>query len=556
MFPSLSRIAAGIVLLGAFCLSGPAARAGTPTGPSATAVGYVFHDINGNRMRDPGEPGLGNIAVSNGREVVLTDLTGRYELPVSDDTILFVIKPSGWMTPVDEDGIPRFYYIHKPAGSPPLRYPGVAPTGPLPPSIDFPLYPREEPDRFRVLVFGDTQPRNMAEVEFHARDVVAELIGFDGAFAVSLGDLVFDNLDMLEPINRVNALIGVPFYNVLGNHDTNQDAPDDAGSTETFQRIFGPPYYAFAHGPVHFLVVDNIHWKGTGYHAEIEPAQIEFFRNYLRRVDPDRLVVALMHIPLNELRNRREFFEILGRFPHTFSISAHWHVQDHFFLGAEHGWPREEPHHHLVSATACGGWWTGARDEVGLPHATMPDGVPNGYSIVTFDGASYSVEFKAARRPADYQMDISLPNAVAAEDVASTEVVVNVFAGSPRSVTEMRIDGRGPWTLLDRQRRLAPTYVDLKAREEKLRQLLFRDLPEDERAGAQIHHLEGSMEAYGRRLPRPAESNHLWAGRLPAGLSPGMHSVEVRTTDMFGRVYTARQPFRVLEPQVGGDATP
>ena len=43
---------------------------------------------------------------------------GRYELPIDDDDIIFVIKPRGYMTPVDALNLPRFYYIHKPAGSP------------------------------------------------------------------------------------------------------------------------------------------------------------------------------------------------------------------------------------------------------------------------------------------------------------------------------------------------------------------------------------------------------------------------------------------------------
>jgi hypothetical protein len=32
--------------------------------------------------------------------------------------VVFVVKPSGWMTPVDENNLPQFSYVHKPAGSP------------------------------------------------------------------------------------------------------------------------------------------------------------------------------------------------------------------------------------------------------------------------------------------------------------------------------------------------------------------------------------------------------------------------------------------------------
>ena len=102
------------------------------------ASGVVFHDRNRNGERDAFDFGVRGVAVSNGLDVVLTDWRGRYRLAVGDDTIVFVIKPGGWATPLDENGIPRFYYNHKPQGSPTdLAYPGVSPTGPLPDLILF-----------------------------------------------------------------------------------------------------------------------------------------------------------------------------------------------------------------------------------------------------------------------------------------------------------------------------------------------------------------------------------------------------------------------------------
>ncbi len=105
-----------------------------------TASGVVYEDLNNNRRRDPGEPGLPGIRVSNGEAIVLTDETGKYTVPVDDDEILFVIKPRDWVTPLNDDNLPQFHYIHKPAGSPvAFKFAGVEPTGPLPESVDFPL---------------------------------------------------------------------------------------------------------------------------------------------------------------------------------------------------------------------------------------------------------------------------------------------------------------------------------------------------------------------------------------------------------------------------------
>ena len=82
------------------------------------AKGAVYHDINGNNTMDNNEPGIPNVYVSNGVEIVKTDKNGKYSIPVSEDAIIFVIKPRDWMTPLNELNLPQFYYIHKPYGSP------------------------------------------------------------------------------------------------------------------------------------------------------------------------------------------------------------------------------------------------------------------------------------------------------------------------------------------------------------------------------------------------------------------------------------------------------
>ena len=150
------------------------------------AQGVVFHDQNQNRQFDAGEKLLHGIRVSNGKEITKTDQQGRYKLPVSEDAIIFVIKPRNWQTPINEQMLPRFYYIHKPNGSVKSKYPGVAPTGPLPASIDFPLYPKQEPDDFKAIMFGDPQPRNLQEVDWISHDVVDQLLGSDASLGGTL----------------------------------------------------------------------------------------------------------------------------------------------------------------------------------------------------------------------------------------------------------------------------------------------------------------------------------------------------------------------------------
>jgi hypothetical protein len=487
------------------------------------AEGCVFHDRDGSGRKSDGNPGVAGVRVSNGREVVKTDRNGKWRLPVDEDTVLFVIKPGGWSVPVDESGLPRFYYIHKPQGSPDFRHPGIKPTGPLPKSVDFALKPQKEDAKFRMILFGDPQPRNQKEVEFIAHDVVEQAArdakAVDAKFGLSLGDEMFDDLSLYDSLNRTIGTIGIPWYNTVGNHDMNFDAVDDSLSTETFKRVFGPTYYSFDYSRVHFIVLDDVIWRGKergGYYAELTEKQLEFVRNDLAHVPKNRLVVVAMHIPLLEITNREALYRLLEDRPHTLSLSAHTHVQRHIFLGEKEGWKGQNPHHHLNHATVCGSWFCGAPDERGIPHATMSDGCPNGYSIIEFNGSDYRVTFRPASRPEWDQMSIWIPERVAPESAAETEVIVNVFAGSERSVVEMRV-GAGSWTKMTQFTGQDPFYLQLKELE------------------------KATPPPPGRKLPGASMTGHLWKANLPQGLKAGLHAVEVRTTDMFGQTYQERR---------------
>ena len=523
---------------------------GNSVAENLTATGTVFLDTNGNLVKDDNEKGVSGVRVSNGEDIVQTDANGQYALTVTDDTILFVIKPRGFMTPVDENRLPKFYYIHKPHGSPDgLKYAGVAPTGPLPASIDFPLTEQTEADTFKVLVFGDTQPYSMQEIEWLAHDVIEEIIGTDAVFGISLGDLVGDDLNLFHPLNEVMATVGIPWYNVYGNHDMNRLATDDRYADETFERVYGPTCYSYDWGPVHFINIDNVNFyrdeeNTPRYASEVGEQQLAFIRNDLTFVPKDQLVIVSFHIPLTEMRDVKKLMNLLGDRPHTLSLSAHTHIQRDDFVGPDHGWHGNDPHHHHNHATTSGSWWQGTLDEIGIPHTTMRDGAPNGYGIFTFSGNQYSIRFKAARRPADYQMNIFAPWEVASTETAKTDVIVNVFGGTKRSTVEFRLGEDAEWKLMTYTPQQDPYYKALKARDDTvhlerklhtaLREAMKSELKEDSEPPQKT-----------KRLTGITKSTHIWQAKLPADVPAGTHVIYVRTTDMFGQTFTGRRIIRV-----------
>ena len=318
------------------------------------AVGTVFVDANGNRVHDSGEAPLAGVRVSNGLDIAVTDQQGQYELPVDGDVVLFVVKPAGYALPVNEDQLPQFFYVHRPEGSPShFRYPGVAPTGPLPDSIDFPLVPQEEPSQFDVLLFADPQPQTEVELSYIRDDVVVELMGSDARFGMTMGDIMFDDLSMFTRYNRIVAQIGVPWYNVPGNHELNFDAASDADSLESFTRFYGPSYYSFEYANVVFIVLDNVLYGGrveptvenpTGrgtYLGRLDDRQMAWLTNEIAHIPPTKLVFLGMHIPLMgnagpadrvHTENGGEILGLLDDHPHVYSVAGHTHTAEHMYL--------------------------------------------------------------------------------------------------------------------------------------------------------------------------------------------------------------------------------
>lgn len=507
------------------------------------AKGIVFEDTNRNLKHDAGEKGVQGVLVSNQRDVVKTDANGRYEISVDDETIIFVTKPVGYAVPLDENNVPQFYYIHKPKGSPKLKFGGVAPTGALPESIDFPLFKTEEQSEFEVLVFADTQPKTQEEVDFVRDDVVAELVGIEAAFGVTLGDIMYDELDLWDRQNQIIGKLGIPFYNVPGNHDMNYDAMDDRHALETFQRHSGPPYYSFDYGKVHFVAFDDVDYLGrtaqggTGeYQGALGEKQLEWLANDLRYVDADRLIVFMMHIPLyNSLSDspvanvadREKLFSLLKDREHLLAIAGHLHRVRHEFLDEKAGWGGAEPLDLIACAAVCGAWWGGPKDERGIPVATQTDGTPNGYHIFNFRGNQWTEKYYAAGKDRDKQMRIISPvGTIARSALDSLRILVNVFDGSARSQGTYRINpvGQGSYGVNS-----APAMA---MQHTATQDPFFVALNQNHKA------------AY-KSFVRPSTSDHTWSAPMPKELPPGMHVIMVETTDRHGNTYAESAIFEV-----------
>ena len=421
--------------------------------------GIVFEDVNSNGVRDEREKGLARVRVSNGRDIIMTDVRGRWHLPAGPDDTIFVIKPRNWISPLDENGLPQFFYVHNPDGSPQgLKYPGVQPTPVDPGAINFPLHRHPESSPFSAILLGDPQSRNLKEVDFLARDVIEPMVGSDAVFGVGLGDLVFDDLDVLPAHNAVVGRMDIPWFNVHGNHDMNFKAENDRTSDETWQRIYGPPTYSFDWATAHFIVIDDVFYDGdNSYHGELTEDILTFVEADLKEIGKETLVVLLMHIPLSGVRNADDLLRLLADRPNVLAVSSHYHLQRHEFIDFPEDTGRREPLHHLINGTACGSWWRGEPDEFGIPHGMMQCGAPNGCMLLNITDFDYTLRFVPAKMDPNQQMHVFLPGSIPLTQARKTEVVANIWAGSSRSTVRMRVDG-GDWIPMRQDKRPDPYY--------------------------------------------------------------------------------------------------
>ena len=500
------------------------------------AKGYVFEDSNRNGRKERSEKGISNVAVSNGLEVVLTDDNGFYSITVNDGNTVFVIKPSGYKTSVNEDFIPQFYFHHKPDGSPEeFKYKGVAPTGKLPNSIDFPLYKYNEPEKFTAIVFGDPQPYSIQDLDYFTEKIINDVKKREGTlFGISLGDIVGDNLD-LQPIYKERMRkLELPWYNVMGNHDMNFDAPSDILSDETFEMNFGSANYAFNYGNAHFIILDNILYPDPrdekGYWGGYRLDQLLFLENNLKQVPKDKLVVLSQHIHMKDnsgnsyrLSDRQRIFDLLRDYENVLIMSAHTHLQDQIEYSEIHGWHGKQPLHEYNAGTTSGDWYSGKHDKNGLPDATMRDGTPQGYAYLNINDNKYEIEYKVAGRENDYQMNIYAPKVVQHGGRTTSQIVVNFFMGSAEDKLEYRIDN-GEWRSMRYVQAIDPSYYT---------KLIEWDFTEE--------------LIPGRRPSNPVTSTHLWTGTLSLDLPIGEHTIEVKATDRFGKTHLGEKTYTILE---------
>ena len=74
-------------------------------------------------------------------------------------------------------------------------------------------------------------------------------------------------------------------------------------------------------------------WNGLGkkrtYRGGLDDDQLTFIKNDLELVPKEKLIMLMMHIPLNNVGNRQKLYRLIEERPYTMSISGHTHWHAH-----------------------------------------------------------------------------------------------------------------------------------------------------------------------------------------------------------------------------------
>ncbi|WP_447925116.1 calcineurin-like phosphoesterase C-terminal domain-containing protein [Georgenia muralis] len=537
--------------------------------------GTVFADKNGNSVQDTNEQGLAGVTVSNGRDVTTTDGQGRYELPAYDNMTVFVTQPRGYQVPVDEDNVAQFFYHHLPEGSPELDFGGIAPTGPLPDEVNFPLAKSDltQTPEQHCVVGADVQTYDLEEVEYARNGVFTDLAAredYAGCGALFIGDVVGDDLSLYPQTRELTSMVNGPARFLPGNHDLDFDSPEPEHNFDTFRANLGPSYYSYDTGKVHVVALNTVEYptvvppRKSSYTNGIDAQQLEWLRNDIAQVPENTLIVLASHQPMLEfyysntyrVKQVKEVYEILeGR--EVISVGGHTHMSENLREGdLLAGWTDivgEEglPFTHLTVGAVSGHWYTGRVLDGGFPTSIQRDGTPPG--VLTLDvrntevverytvtGGDETAQLAVGlntptyrtwyaenvTRPRGTAPALEDPLAVSPEDLAGTTwLTTNFWMGSTGSTVKVSVDGGAPVEAVRTQPmqgeapKIGAEWSDPVAIQE------------------QLVHGGGLAD----------RTTHLWRLELPADLAAGEHTAEVTATDVHGREYTETLTFEVTE---------
>lgn len=251
-----------------------------------TITGYVFEDINKNGTKENNEPGIKGVAVSDQVDVVLTNDEGKYQISNKGNGIIFISVPNGYKT--------NAFWKNT-----------------ISSSIDFSVSKAFSPSSFQFIHASDTHISEKSVDRMDKFRAILDSVHPD--LVLITGDLVKDALrvDEKEATGYYNLFIKEshkiksPVWVVPGNHEifgierhlSLVSPKNPLYGRNMYRHYFGPDYYSFNFGGVHFIAINSLDFEDLWYFGRIDSTQIEWLKKDLATISLSIPVVTFQHVP-------------------------------------------------------------------------------------------------------------------------------------------------------------------------------------------------------------------------------------------------------------------
>lgn len=433
---------------------------------------------------------LSGVVVSDGLNTTVTDSKGRFVMDAdSDSKFVFISTPSGYISETLEGETLYYKSIGKKVKS-----------------YDFLVKKNPKDDtNHNLIVVADPQISDADEFPSlleHSKFMGEYIKGMDSdyTFGLCLGDIVGWNHALYPEYNKVMSHTGIAFRNVMGNHDmTNYGRAHETSMTD-YQKMYGPAWYSFNVGKVHYIVINNNFFIGTDWYyiGYIDERQLQWLENDLKHVKKGSQVIVSLHIPTTLDKSDREGFNYGNISDNTVNKKALYALLEPYktliLSGHMHTADYEQISENIAEMNVtglCGAWWCGP---------VCIDGSPAGFKDMEINGSDISWKYIGCGHPEDYQMKIYVD-----DEQHQGYVVANIWDYDPAWKVEYFEDG--------------VKVCDME--QFKAQDPLARELYKD-----------------------PSSLKRTWVYAAPTeNMFRAKHSgqaktLEVRATDRFGRVYS------------------
>jgi hypothetical protein len=213
------------------------------------------------------------------------------------------------------------------------------------------------------------------------------------------------------------------------------------------------------------------------------------------------------------IANMDEVFNIVEKRKNVLVLAGHDHTLNHHYFTEKDNWHGENDLHQIICASVSGSWWSGPKNEEGVPFATQIDGVPNGYFIIKFTDNSYDHKYYQAGNNLS-QLRIERPLSIINSD--ENEIIVSIYNSNKYTQATAVIDNVTEISLANKIMN-DPAFTDL-----------YNDNKDKFISWA-----------------HPIRSSQIWVGKLPSSLAKGIHTLKIEVLNEYDQSITEYAIFEV-----------